>query len=78
MYTYFVVQISPKELELDAWHIFSIVRCDPEFEGLMKNLTHHQATDAVYEALKVLQNAPEPDVGADRIEFLDLSPEVRI
>ena len=50
--------------------------CDPEFEGLMKEMDHHQARDAVYEALKVLQTTPEPDANAERIEFIDLSAEV--
>ena len=69
-------QISPEELTSDADHIFSIAMCDPEFEGLMKEIDHHQARDAVYEALKVLQTTPEPDVNAERIEFIDLSAEV--
>ena len=48
--------------------------CDAEFNGVMKCLDHHKATDAVYEAVKMLQTAPpKPDVEA---ECLDLSPEV--
>ena len=61
----------------DVEHLFSIVMCDAEFEGVMKYLDHHQATDAVYEAVKMLQTAPpKPDDETERIQYLDLSPEV--
>ena len=72
----FNLQFSPEELESDAKHVFSIVLLDPEFEGLMGELTHHRATDAVYEALATIQRAPEPVADAERIEFLELSAEV--
>jgi len=52
------------------------VFCDPEFEGLMGNLTHHDATDAVFEAIKMVQTAPEPATEEEKL--LDLSPEVHI
>lgn len=69
-----LLQIPPEEMFADAEHLFSIVMCDAEFEGVMKNLDHHQATDAVYEAVKMLQTAPpKPD---DEAECLDLSPKV--
>ena len=68
--------MSPEELLSDAEHIFSIAMCDPEFEGLMKNINHSRATDAVSEALRVLQTTPEPEVKLERIEFIDISSEV--
>lgn len=74
------MQVSPDELVADAEHLFSIVMCDAEFVGVMKRLDHHQATDAVYEAVKMLQTAPtpppKPDDEAERIQYLDLSSEV--
>ena len=70
------IQISPEELVSDAEQLFTIVMCDAEFDGVMKDLEHHQATNAVYDAVKMLQTAPEPDVETDRMEFMDLSPEV--
>ena len=63
---------------MDALHLFAIVLCDAEFEGQMKNLAHHEATDAVYEAIKMLLTAPEPAVEQERLEFQDLSPPVKI
>ena len=42
----------------------------------MENLTHHDATDAVYEAIRMLQTAPEPATEEEKLELLDLSPEV--
>ena len=72
----FNLQFSPEELESDAKHVFSIILLDAEFEGLMGELTHHRATDAVYEALMTIQRAPEPVADAERIEFLELSAEV--
>ena len=80
MYVHFVVvidqQISPEELQSDAEVLFAIVERDAEFEGIMRDIDHHKATDAVYEAVKVLHTASEPDTEAERIEFLDLSSEV--
>ena len=73
---FILLQIPSDEMLADAEHLFSIVRCDAEFEGVMKYLDHHQATDAVYEAIKMLQTAPKPDVEAAQIQYLDLSPEV--
>ena len=64
-------------MHADAEHLFSIVMCDAEFNGVMKCLDHHKATDAVYEAVEMLQTAPpKPDVEAECIQCLDLSPEV--
>ena len=72
-----LLQISPEEMLEDVEHLFSLVMCDAEFVGVMKNLDHHQATDAVYEAVKVLQTAPpKPDDETERIQYLDISPEV--
>ena len=44
----------------------------------MESLTHHDATDAVYEAIKMLQTAPEPATEEEKLELLDLSQEVFI
>ena len=66
-------QISPHELQSDAEQLFAIVECDAEFEGVMQNLEHHTATEAVYEAVRMLHAAPEPD---EKIEYQNLSPEV--
>ena len=68
-------QISPDELQSDAEQLFAIVECDAEFEGIMQDLDHHRATDAVYEAVRMLHMAPEPE---ERLEYLDLSPEVSL
>ena len=48
--------------------------CDPEFEGVMKDIEHHQAKDAVHEAVNMLHAAPDPESEVERIEYLN--PEV--
>ena len=63
------------ELQSDAEQVFAIVECDPEFQGIMKDLEHHRAKDAVHEAVNKLHTAPDPET--DRVEYLDISPEVR-
>ena len=65
-----------KELETDAEQVFAIVVCDAEFEGIMKELDHHKAKDAVHEAVNMLHTSPGPDPEAERLEYLDISPEV--
>ena len=71
-----VMQVSPEELQSDAEEVFAIAECDPEFEGIMRELEHHQAKDAVYEAVEKLHTSPEPDPEAERIEFISITPEV--
>ena len=64
-------------MHADAEHLFSIVMCYAKFSDVMRGLDHHKATDAVYEAVKMLQTAPpKPDVEAKSIQCLDLTPEV--
>ena len=50
----------------------SLVMCDPKFEGLLQSLTHHEAMQAVTEALNLLHSAPGPQDEGDQ---LDLTPE---
>ena len=71
-----VVQVSPEELQSDAEEVFAIAVCDPEFEGVMKDIGHHEARDAVYEAVSALHTAPEPDTDGDHMEYYNISAEV--
>lgn len=70
---HFNPQFSAEELEFDAVHLFDIMFHDPDFEGLMQSLTHCDAADAVYEAIELLQTAPEPETKG---ELFDLSLRV--
>lgn len=60
-----------EEVEQDAHHLFSIVQCDPVFEGLMSSLEHQQAAKAVVETINMLITAQKP---VDQMPF-NLSPE---
>ena len=73
-----LLQLSPDELEFDAAHLFAIVMCDAEFHGVMEGLSHHEATDGVYEAITKVLTAPEPATEEEKLEFLDLSTTVHI
>ena len=72
-----VAQVSPEELQSDAEEVFAIAVCDPEFEGVMKDIGHHEARDAVYEAVSALHTAPEPDTDGDHMEYYNISAEVQ-
>ena len=56
------VQSSLDELHLDTDSLFELVLSDPQFEGLLPNLSHSAAVQAVAEAMRVLHNAPAPQV----------------
>ena len=57
--TLIMLQSTVEELELDCQHIKSIVCSDSEFEGLL-NTKDVSMIDAVFEAFKVLHEAPTP------------------
>ena len=56
------LQYSIDELKLDAHCLFDLVLMGPEFDGLLPNLSHSTAVQAVVEAMKVLHSAPAPQV----------------
>ena len=56
------LQCSIDELQLDTHCLFDLVLSDPEFEGLLSNLSHSTAVQAVAEAMRVLLSAPAPQV----------------
>ena len=51
-------QYSIDEVRLDTDSLFDLVLLDPEFEGLLPNLSHSAAVQAVAEAMRVLHSAP--------------------
>ena len=57
-----LLQYSLEELHLDTDCLFGLVLSDPEFEGLLPNLSHYGALQAVAEAMRVLCTAPAPQV----------------
>ena len=50
------------EFHLDTDCLFELVLSDPEFDGLLPNLSHSGAVQAVAEAMQVLHSAPGPEV----------------
>lgn len=60
------------ELKIDTEHVFRLITCDPKFEGLLMNLTHQEAVQAVAEAFSLLHSAPGPTKGGKQ---LDLTPD---
>ena len=56
------LQHSLEELHLDTDSLFDPVLNDPEFEGLISNLSHPSAVQAVAEAMRTLHSAPAPQV----------------
>ena len=56
------LQYSLDELRLDTNCLFDLVLSDPEFEGLLPNLSRSAAVQAVEEAMQVLHTAPPPQV----------------
>lgn len=51
------------ELEHEAEHLFDIVLHDPEFDGLMPDLNHNGAYQAVVDSINMLHTAPSPEDG---------------
>ena len=45
----------------DAEHMFHLIKSDPKFDGLLQNLTHIEAMQAIVEAFNLLHSAPSPD-----------------
>ena len=71
------MQESSEELLSDAKDIFDIVKQDAEFDGVMKTLDEPEWKDAVNEALKVLKEAPLPDMEAKwRSGYQEITAEV--
>ena len=58
----FFLQYSLDELCRDTDSLFKLVLSDPQFEGILPNLSHSTATEAVPEAVGVLCSAPAPQV----------------
>ena len=56
------LQYSLDELCLDTKCLFDLVLSDPEFDGLLPNISHSAAMQAVEEAMRVLLVAPAPQV----------------
>ena len=56
------MQCSSEELQLDIDSLFTLVCSDPEFEGLLPNLSHSAVVQAVREAINVLYTAPAHQV----------------
>ena len=54
-------QYSLDELRLDTDQLFFLVLSDPEFEGLLPNISRTNAVQAVKEAMRVLHSAPSPE-----------------
>ena len=77
VYTFSLLQIPPKELQSDADEVFKIAVCNPEFDGIMKNLEHQQASDAVHEAVNMLHSAPEPPE-APEPKYIQISEAVGV
>jgi hypothetical protein len=57
---------------MDTAHVFNLIVCDPKFEGVLQNLTHQDAMQAVTEAFNLLYSAPGPQEEGGQ---LDLTPE---
>ncbi len=47
-------------MEIDAEHVFSVIRSDSKLEGVLHNLTQRDTHYAVVEAFNVLLTASEP------------------
>ena len=67
------LQYSIDELYLDTDCLFDLVLSDPELEGLLPNLSHSAAVEAVEEAMRVLHSAPAPQVQWAGIIISDLA-----
>ena len=69
------MQYSDDELHLDTDSLFDLVLMDTEFKGLLPNLFHSAAVQAVAEAMRVLHSTPAPQVQYIVVELLQLVSE---
>ena len=67
------LQCSLEELKLDAEHVSNLVCSDPEFHGLLQNITPQGVLQGVAEAMEKLHEAPSPQGG--NVPNVGLSPE---
>ncbi len=65
------LQYPKSEMEMDAAHVFNLIVPNPKFEGLLRNLRHSEAMQAVTDAFNLLHSAPGSQVKGGR---LDLPP----
>ena len=67
VHQYFIVfcmlQCSLEELTLDAQHVSYLVCSDPEFQGLLPNITPQGVVRGVADAMQKLHEAPSPQGG---------------
>ena len=56
----FVIKLTSDELKHDAIQVSHFLKVDPEFQGLLKNITSHGVIHAVNEAMQTLHQAPAP------------------
>ena len=68
---YISLQYTEDEFKLDTEAVFELVLRDPKFKGVMTNMTHDIAAQAIPEAINVLHK----DIAADRGEHVDVTPE---
>ena len=68
-----LLQCSLEELTLDAQHVSYLVCSDPEFQGLLTNITPQGVVRGVADAMQKLHKAPSPQGG--NVPNVGLSPE---
>eukprot|EP00731_Ephydatia_muelleri_P021734 Em0014g325a len=68
-----ILDCSLEELKLDAEHVSNLVYSDPEFHGLLQNITPQGVVQGVAEAMEKLHEAPSPQGG--NVPNVGLSPE---
>ena len=61
--TFCLLQCSLEELTLDAQHVSYLVCSDPEFQGLLQNITPQGVVWGVADAMQKLHEAPSPQGG---------------
>ena len=69
----FLFQCSLEELTLDAQQVSYLVCSDPEFQGLLQNITPQGVVQGVADAMQKLHEAPSPQGG--NVPSVGLSPE---
>lgn len=74
LYMILSLQYPMSEQMSDAAHVLYLISNDPKFDGLLQNLTHVDAMQAVAEGFNLLYSAPAPD-HHDEGAQLDLTPE---
>ena len=57
----YLLQFSEQELKSDCKHIFDMMSKEPEFEGIISQMTLEDIVPLVDEALHVLHHSPGPD-----------------